>query len=133
MTIKDVETAVCAYFRIPPDRLHRYGQHREIWGITRPRQIVMFLARDVSETPYPRLGRYYRKHHTTAMLGVRRIRMLVRDNPKVAEHVAACRALLPSMAVKKATDRHHAELLKQGHVSWVAGTKPLLAPAALTG
>jgi chromosomal replication initiator protein len=117
LTIAEIERAVCAKFKLTPEQIRRRTTYRYI---CRPRQIVMFLAREISGTPYPRLGRHFGQDHTTAIHAVRRIRKLVQTKPKVAEHVEACRALLPSVEAKLARYRNDADRLKRGEVSWPA-------------
>lgn len=121
LTILEVERAVCAKFKLTPEQIRR---RTRCHYIARPRQIVMFLCRELSGTPYPKLGRHYGMDHTSGLHAFRRIGELVQTKPKVAEHVAACRALLPSTASKLAVDRHYAELVRKGCVSWPVGSEP---------
>ena len=90
-SLRDIEAAVCARFGLTPEILRGPKKHR---GIARPRQIVMFLAREMTPLSYPRIGAHFHRDHTTVLFGERRIRELMGIKPKVAEYVRECRALV---------------------------------------
>jgi len=90
-TLRDIEMAVCARFGLTPEILRGPKKHR---GIARPRQIVMYLAREMTPLSYPRIGAWFHRDHTTVLWGERRIRQLMIEKPKVAAYVRECRALV---------------------------------------
>jgi chromosomal replication initiator protein len=90
-SLRDIEAAVCARFGLTPEILRGPQKHR---GIARPRQIVMFLAREMTTLSYPRIGAHFHRDHTTVLFGERRIRELMEKKPKVADYVRECRALV---------------------------------------
>ena len=90
-TLRDIEAAVCARFGLTPEILRGPKKQR---GIARPRQIVMFLAREMTPLSYPQIGAHFHRHHTTVLSGERRIRALMTERPKVAAYVKECRALV---------------------------------------
>ena len=90
-SLKDIEAAVCSRFGLTPEMLR--GPRRER-GIARPRQIVMFLAREMTPLSYPRIGAHLGRDHTTILHGERRVRALMAVKPKLAAYVAECRALV---------------------------------------
>ena len=89
-SLRDIEAAVCARFGLTPEILR--GPRRER-GIARPRQIVMYLAREMTPLSYPRIAAWFHRDHTTVLWGERRIRQLMVEKPKVAAYVRECRAL----------------------------------------
>lgn len=90
-TLRDIEAAVCARFGLTPEILRGPKKQR---GIARPRQIVMFLAREMTMLSYPRIGAHFNRDHTTVLFGERRIRELITQKPKLADYVKECRALV---------------------------------------
>ena len=90
-SFRDIEAAVCARFGLTPEILRGPKKHR---GIVRPRQIVMFLAREMTPLSYPRIGAHFNRDHTTVLFGERRIKELMQKRPKVADYVKECRALV---------------------------------------
>ena len=89
--LRDIEAAVCARFGLTPEILRSNKKHR---GIARPRQIVMYLAREMTPLSYPRIAAWFHRDHTTVLWGERRIRQLIIEKPKVAAYVRECRALV---------------------------------------
>jgi chromosomal replication initiator protein len=90
-SLRDIEAAVCARFGLTLDMLHGPSRCR---GIVRPRQIVMFLAREMTPLSYPRLGAHFHRDHTTVLSGERRIRELIEIKPKLAAYVREVRAMV---------------------------------------
>ena len=90
-SLRDIEAAVCARFGLTVEQLRGPGRVR---GIARPRQIIMYLAREMTVLSYPRIGAYFHRDHTTVLWGERRIRQLMVEKPKLAAYVRECRALV---------------------------------------
>jgi len=90
-SLRDIEAAVCARFGLTWDMLHGPSRCR---GIVRPRQIVMYLAREMTPLSYPRIGAHFQRDHTTVLSGERRIRELIQIKPKLAAYVREVRALV---------------------------------------
>jgi chromosomal replication initiator protein len=90
-SLRDIEAAVCARFGLTPEILRGPKKQR---GIARPRQIVMFLAREMTQLSYPHIGAHFNRDHTTVLHGERRIRALMAEKPKLADYVRECRALV---------------------------------------
>lgn len=105
ITMRDIEMAVCARFNLGRDELKQHTRSRRI---VRPRQIAMYLAREMTNLSYPRIGRYFDRDHTTALHANRRITQMIGDNEYVAAYVIECRALVRPRS--KEMDR---ELAKQ--------------------
>ncbi|HKU65248.1 MAG TPA: helix-turn-helix domain-containing protein [Rhizomicrobium sp.] len=90
-TLRDIEAAVCARFGLTPQLLRGPKKQR---GIARPRQIAMYLAREMTSLSYPRIAAWFNRDHTTVLFGERRVRQLMAEKPKLAAYVRECRALV---------------------------------------
>jgi chromosomal replication initiator protein len=50
-------------------------------SIALPRQVAMYLIREILEVSFPEIGRFFSKHHSTAMYAVDNIQKLRQSNP----------------------------------------------------
>jgi chromosomal replication initiator protein len=50
-------------------------------SIALPRQVAMYLIRELLEVSFPEIGRIFSKHHSTAMYAVENIQKLRQSNP----------------------------------------------------
>lgn len=89
--IRDVEAAVCQHFNLTPADLKGRSRFRRI---ARPRQITMFLCRELTGQSLTQIGTYFNRDHTTVIHASDRITELLTQKPKVAEYVDLCRALV---------------------------------------
>jgi len=96
VTIRDIEDAVCARFEkigVTRDILHSPCKERRV---ARPRQIAMYLCRELTDLSYPQIGRYFGgRDHTTVLSAYRRISMMKEENKFIAGYVRDVMALLP--------------------------------------
>lgn len=76
--VRDVERAVCLRFNITPEVMRSPVRTRRI---ARARQIAYFLAREMTNASYPQIGRHFRRDHTTAISGRRRVLSLLSTDP----------------------------------------------------
>ena len=63
-------------------------------AVARPRQIAMYLAREMTGHSLPRIGSHFCRDHTTVLHAVRQISRLMATDPRVASDVAGCRELI---------------------------------------
>ena len=89
--IRDVEAAVAARFGLTRDQMRGQDQQR---AVARPRQIAMFLARELTGQSLPRIGMHFARDHTTVLHATRRIARLIAADETVACAVAGCREIL---------------------------------------
>ena len=88
--VTDIQEAVCARFQIKYDDLVSQCR-REIY--TKPRQIAMFLARDITGMSFPKLGRRFGgKDHTSVMHACRQVQRRLATDPDIALIVEEIRA-----------------------------------------
>lgn len=69
--------------------------HRRARRIVRPRQVVMYLAKEITSRSLPEIGRLMQgRDHTTVLHGHRKIRDLIAAGDPIASDVEAIRARL---------------------------------------
>lgn len=71
ITIKVIIDEVEKYFRLPGGTL---ATKRRSNDIAYPRHIAMYIAREVLDESYPRIGEEFNRDHTTVMTAVKKIR-----------------------------------------------------------
>ncbi len=87
--IDDIHRAVMDHFKISKTELLSTRRHR---SIARPRQIAMFLAKELTTRSLPEIGRRFGgKDHTTVLYAVRRIKTLMKDDSELARIVEILR------------------------------------------
>jgi chromosomal replication initiator protein len=83
--IDDIHRAVIDHFKITKAELLSTRRHR---SIARPRQIAMFLAKELTTRSLPEIGRRFGgKDHTTVLYAVRRIKTLMKDDSELVRIV----------------------------------------------
>lgn len=93
--LRDIEKAVCAKFQLSTKDLRSPCRDR---SIARPRQIAMYLARELTTASYPAIGRHLGgRDHTTILYGKRRITQLLRETNTMAMEVESVREILMQM------------------------------------
>lgn len=74
LTVKDIQRAVCVYYRISHDDL--VGERR-LRRLVRPRQVAMWLCRKLTDRSMPDIGRRFGgRDHTTVLHAYRQIEKL---------------------------------------------------------
>lgn len=88
-TVGDIQEIVARHFSLNAADLRAKGNARRI---AEPRQIAMYLARDLTESSLPQIGKAFGgKHHTTVLHSVRKV-------AKMAEQDPVTRALLKRLS-----------------------------------
>lgn len=74
--IGDIEAAVCLRFSLQPERLKSCDRHRKVaW----PRQIAMYLTRELTGASLPMIGRHFGRDHTTVLHACRAVTRRLSD------------------------------------------------------
>ena len=98
--VHDIQRIVCAFYGLD---LATMRTARRTRGLARPRQIAMFLAKELTPRSYPEIGRYFGgRDHTTVLHSVRLIGELSAPGAELADDVAALRAELTAIAGRAA-------------------------------
>lgn len=104
--ISDVEQAVCRRFQLTKEDLRSQSRRRVF---ARPRQIAMYLCRELTKASYPKIGRYFGdRDHTTIIHGRRRIAQLLRETNTMAGDVEGVREILQLLPTEKSRVREYA-------------------------
>lgn len=70
-TIAAIKRAVAYFFGMPVEELHHNNTTR---AVTVPRQIAMYLIKQMTDASLPEIGRRFGgKHHSTVMRGIAKI------------------------------------------------------------
>jgi chromosomal replication initiator protein len=92
ITIEDIQRAVCAHFRI--DRGEMASQRRAR-AVARPRQIAMYLAKELTPRSFPEIGRRFGgRDHSTVIHAVKTIEALRTNDADIDADVRRIRSAL---------------------------------------
>lgn len=81
ITMEAVVRAVAERFGLQPAQLKQKTNAHEI---SRPRQIAMYLCKDLTGASLPEIGRHFGgKHHTTVLHAIRKVEQLRRADPEI--------------------------------------------------
>ena len=89
VTIEDIQKRVAAHYNI---RLADMHSARRARSVARPRQVAMFLAKQLTSRSLPEIGRKFGgRDHTTVMHAVRKVEQLCSEDASLAEDVELLR------------------------------------------
>lgn len=85
-TIREIQVVVSAYYHISTMNIRSALRTQDI---VKPRQIAMYLARELALKTMPEIGRYFGgRDHTTVLHAIRRTEALIGKDPIFAGEVA---------------------------------------------
>ncbi len=91
-TIEEIQRKTAEYYKLDLRELH---SPRRVRRVARPRQVAMFLARELTSRSLPDIGRRFGgRDHTTVLHACRRIEELCRTDPVVQQEVEFLRKVL---------------------------------------
>ena len=92
LTIENIQKAVAEYYNI---QLNDLLSRRRSRSIVRPRQMAMFLAKELTSQSLPEIGKTFgRRDHTTVLHACRTIKKLKESDPNIEQaHKALLRIL----------------------------------------
>ena len=90
-TIDEIQKKVAEHFNISVKEMQSSRRARTV---ARPRQIAMYLAKQLTSRSLPEIGRKFDRDHTTVMHAVRKVEELIMEDVSLAENVEALRRLL---------------------------------------
>ncbi len=94
VTIEDIQKKVAEHFQI---RVSEMYSARRARAVARPRQIAMYLAKQLTQKSLPEIGRKFGgRDHTTVMHAVRKVEELKAEDHSFAEDVELLRRMLDS-------------------------------------
>jgi chromosomal replication initiator protein len=94
VTIEEIQRRVAEHFNV---RFAEMTSSRRARVVARPRQVAMYLSKQLTSRSLPEIGRKFGgRDHTTVMHAVRRIEELKDTDPVLAEDVELLRRMLQS-------------------------------------
>jgi chromosomal replication initiator protein len=94
VTIDEIQRRVAEHFNI---KMAEMTSSRRARIVARPRQVAMYLAKQLTSRSLPEIGRKFGgRDHTTVMHGVRKIEELIASDRALAEDVELLRRMLQS-------------------------------------
>lgn len=83
-TIDEIQKKVAEHFNISVKEMQSSRRAR---NVARPRQIAMFLAKQLTSRSLPEIGRKFDRDHTTVMHAVRKVDELIMEDASLAESI----------------------------------------------
>ncbi|MBX6741739.1 MAG: chromosomal replication initiator protein DnaA [Acetobacteraceae bacterium] len=94
VSIEEIQRKVAEHYNL---RLTDMSSARRARNVARPRQVAMYLAKQLTQRSLPEIGRRFgNRDHTTVMHAVSRVAELMTQDPSFAEDVALLRKMLES-------------------------------------
>ena len=94
VTIEEIQKRVAEHFNIRVSDMHSDRRSR---AVARPRQVAMYLAKQLTPRSFPEIGRKFGgRDHTTVMHAVRKIEELRGLDPSFSEDIELLRRMLES-------------------------------------
>ena len=92
ITIDEIQRAVCAHYRLDKAEM---ASKRRVRAIARPRQVAMYLAKELTPRSYPEIGRRFGgRDHSTVIHAVRTVEALRVTDSELDAEIAAIRRSL---------------------------------------
>ncbi len=82
ITVDDIQKKVAAYYGISVKEMQ---SSRRCRNIARPRQIAMYLSKQLTSRSLPEIGRKFERDHTTVMHAIRKIEELIVRDASITE------------------------------------------------
>ncbi len=94
ITIDEIQRAVCAHYRLDKSEM---SSKRRVRAVARPRQVAMYLAKELTPRSYPEIGRRFGgRDHSTVIHAVRTVEALRVADSELDAEIAAIRRSLNS-------------------------------------
>ena len=92
VTIDEIQKQVAEHYNVRLSDMHSARRARQV---ARPRQVAMYLAKQLTSRSLPEIGRKFGgRDHTTVMHAVRKIEELIAEDPSLAQDVDILRRTL---------------------------------------
>lgn len=92
ITIDEIQRKVAEHYNIRLPDMHSARRARQV---ARPRQVAMYLAKQLTSRSLPEIGRKFGgRDHTTVMHAVRKVEELMQDDAQIAQDVEIIRRAL---------------------------------------
>lgn len=91
LSIEDIQRAVETFFKV--SRSDLIGPKRSR-SVVYPRQIAIYLCRQLLDLPYNDIGKKFNRDHSTAMHSVTSVEEMLKDNRQVQEEIEALQKII---------------------------------------
>ena len=92
VTIEEIQKRVAEHFNVRVSDMHSDRRSR---AVARPRQVAMYLAKQLTPRSLPEIGRKFGgRDHTTVMHAVRKVEELRTMDPSFSEDIELLRRML---------------------------------------
>lgn len=91
LSIEDIQRAVETFFKV--SRSDLIGPKRSR-SVVYPRQIAIYLCRQLLDLPYNDIGKKFNRDHSTAMHSVTSVEEMLKDNRQVQEEIEALQKVI---------------------------------------
>ena len=102
-TIHEIERTVCQRFHLTVEEMRGPCRLRKI---ARPRQMAMYLCREMTGASLPQIGRHFRRDHTTVLHAQRKIAAMAAAGGRMPKYLDELRAMLASTNPQKSRLKH---------------------------
>ena len=92
VTVEKIQKLVCHKFKIKPSQLKSKNNSPKV---AFPRQIAMYLAKELTHSSLPEIGKKFGgKHHTTVIHSIRKIEKMRADDPEFNKEINSLMAFI---------------------------------------
>ena len=84
VTVDEIQRFISQYYEVRLQDLVSKARQRDI---ARPRQIAMYLSRQLTTRSLPDIGRRFKRDHTTIIHAIERIEGLCKEQPRLQEEI----------------------------------------------
>lgn len=96
--VKPIAITVAEYYGI---RLGELVSGRRCRPLVRARHVGMYLAKEITDRSFPRIGRIFNKDHTSVIHAVQKIGREIKTDPQLQRDVAEIRAMIAQKAAAR--------------------------------
>lgn len=93
--MKDVLKATAQHYNVTLEAIRGSGRAREI---ALPRQVAMYLIRDLTTHSLPEIGQFFGRDHSTVLYATQQIAKKILKDAQLAEHILAIRSALQELS-----------------------------------
>ena len=91
LTVEDIQNEVCTFFKV--SRTDMIGPKRAR-SIVYPRQIAIYLCRQMLDLPFNDIGKKFNRDHSTAMHSVTTVEEMMKKSREVQEEIEALKQII---------------------------------------
>ncbi|MGR3294362.1 MAG: chromosomal replication initiator protein DnaA [Candidatus Scalindua sp.] len=85
ITLKDIEGVVISHYNVPRSDIHSSNKSK---NIALARQICMYIAKELTESSYQEIGKYFgNKRHTTVIFAIKKLKEKSKSSAEFRSHI----------------------------------------------